>query len=257
VTGREGHENYAPCTVEELRSKGYDYWALGHVHQAETLHDDPPIVFPGNLQGRHIRETGAKGAVLVSVDGGRVVAREHKSLDVMRWAVCTVDATGAATEDDLVDRARQRLAILAENSEGRPLIARVAIHGPCLAHDRLAGRFEKLSAAVRWEARDLGEGRLWIEKVSVRTRPERVDPALDGPIRAVRDYLERLRADPTELLKIGQKELGDLKRKVSRFWEDGSGRRPIDSVECLAEALDHIGPELLVGLSGSNGEVES
>ena len=257
VTGREGHENYAPCTVEQLRLKGYDYWALGHVHQAETLHDDPPIVFPGNLQGRHIRESGAKGAVLVSVEGGCVISREHRSLDVMRWAVCTVDATGAATEDDLVDRARHRLTTLAASSEGRPVVARVAFHGACSAHDRLGGRLEKLSAEVRREARDVDGGRLWIEKVSVRTRPERVDPALDGPIRAVRDYLERLRADPTELLKIGQRELSDLKKKLPRNWEDGMGRRSIDALEGLTEALDHVGPELLAGLSGANGEVHS
>ncbi|HEO65285.1 MAG TPA: DNA repair exonuclease, partial [Spirochaetes bacterium] len=27
--GAEGHEKYAPCSVEELKNKGYDYWALG------------------------------------------------------------------------------------------------------------------------------------------------------------------------------------------------------------------------------------
>jgi len=58
ATGREGHEPYAPCTLDGLRSKGYDYWALGHVHQHEVLMDDPLIVFPGNIQGRHVRETG-------------------------------------------------------------------------------------------------------------------------------------------------------------------------------------------------------
>ncbi|MBW2597058.1 MAG: DNA repair exonuclease, partial [Deltaproteobacteria bacterium] len=68
VTGREGHESYAPCTLDGLRSKGYDYWALGHVHQHEVLMDDPLIVFPGNIQGRHVQETGPKGCVLVSVD---------------------------------------------------------------------------------------------------------------------------------------------------------------------------------------------
>ena len=52
ATGREGHERYAPCSVEGLLAKGYDYWALGHVHKREILYDDPLIVFPGNTQGR-------------------------------------------------------------------------------------------------------------------------------------------------------------------------------------------------------------
>ncbi len=257
VNGREGHENYAPCSVEELRSKGYDYWALGHVHQAETLHDDPPIVFPGNLQGRHIRETGAKGAVLVTVKGGRVVSREHRSLDVMRWAVCTVDANGAADEDELIERSRISLTSLDDHSEGRPVIARVEIRGACLAHDRLGGNTKKLSAEILREARDVGGGRLWIEKVAVKTRPEKLSNSLDGPIRAVRDYLDRLVSDPTRLLELGKKELADLKKKLPGNWTDGSARPAIDSIENLMEAIHHVGPELLVGLSGSAGEVTS
>jgi DNA repair exonuclease SbcCD nuclease subunit len=65
--GREGHEPYAPCRIEALVAKGYDYWALGHIHKREILHGDPWVVFCGNLQGRHIRETGAKGCSLVTV----------------------------------------------------------------------------------------------------------------------------------------------------------------------------------------------
>ncbi|HHD57358.1 MAG TPA: DNA repair exonuclease, partial [Desulfobulbaceae bacterium] len=61
LAGRDGHEPYAPCTPGELADKGYDYWALGHVHQREIVDKDPWIVFAGNLQGRHIRETGPRG----------------------------------------------------------------------------------------------------------------------------------------------------------------------------------------------------
>ena len=81
--GREGHEPYAPCTVPSLVARGYDYWALGHVHRREVLHRDPWIVFPGNLQGRHVRETGAKGATLVTVEDRRVVSVDHAS-----WTWC-------------------------------------------------------------------------------------------------------------------------------------------------------------------------
>ena len=66
--GMGDHANYAPCSVPELVAKGYDYWALGHVHQGQVLNERPHVVFPGNLQGRHVRETGPKGACLVTVD---------------------------------------------------------------------------------------------------------------------------------------------------------------------------------------------
>ena len=72
VGEREGHDTYASCSVEQLSHHGYDYWALGHVHKRDILSRDPWIVFPGNLQGRHIRETGPKGAALVTVTDGKV-----------------------------------------------------------------------------------------------------------------------------------------------------------------------------------------
>ena len=70
LDGKPGHEPYAPCSIAGLRSKGYQYWALGHVHKREEVSQDPWIVFPGNIQGRHIRESGPKGCTLVTVDNG-------------------------------------------------------------------------------------------------------------------------------------------------------------------------------------------
>nr|MBL0732180.1 DNA repair exonuclease [Desulfobacterales bacterium] len=91
ASGREGHASYSPCTPEGLRQKGYDYWALGHVHQQEILCDDPPILFSGNIQGRHIREIGPKGCMLITVDESGRSKLEFKPLDVIRWAILKVD----------------------------------------------------------------------------------------------------------------------------------------------------------------------
>jgi DNA repair protein SbcD/Mre11 len=82
--GRAGHEPYAPCSVDGLSAKGYDYWALGHAHAREVLSRDPWIVFPGNLQGRHAREIGPKGATVVTVRDGRMADVEARALDVVR-----------------------------------------------------------------------------------------------------------------------------------------------------------------------------
>ena len=69
LAGRKGHADYAPCSLDDLKAKQYDYWALGHVHQHETVCEAPHVVFPGNIQGRTIRETGPKGAVIVTSRG--------------------------------------------------------------------------------------------------------------------------------------------------------------------------------------------
>ncbi|WP_343035085.1 DNA repair exonuclease [Sporosarcina jiandibaonis] len=67
LAGDETHAVYAPFTKEELLQKHYDYWALGHIHLRQQLHSEPPIVYPGNIQGRHRNERGVKGFYEVSL----------------------------------------------------------------------------------------------------------------------------------------------------------------------------------------------
>jgi predicted phosphodiesterase len=57
LNGPCGHDTYAPCAEQDLREKGYHYWALGHVHQPQIISEDPYIVFAGNCQGRHAAVT--------------------------------------------------------------------------------------------------------------------------------------------------------------------------------------------------------
>ncbi|USS87616.1 DNA repair exonuclease [Fructilactobacillus hinvesii] len=65
-SGVDSH--YAPFTVPELIDKGYDYWALGHIHKRQQLASHPPINYPGDIQGRHKNEPGEKGYLLISTD---------------------------------------------------------------------------------------------------------------------------------------------------------------------------------------------
>ncbi|MCL4428164.1 MAG: DNA repair exonuclease [Deltaproteobacteria bacterium] len=88
VNGREGHENYAPCSIDTLKSKNYNYWALGHIHKKEILSENPWIVFPGNIQGRHIKETGFKGCMIVSIEEDSNVSVEFRNLYSLVWSFC-------------------------------------------------------------------------------------------------------------------------------------------------------------------------
>ncbi|MGB5945950.1 metallophosphoesterase family protein [Paenisporosarcina sp.] len=70
LAGDKTHDVYAPFTKDELISKNYDYWALGHIHKRQVLHMEPPIVYSGNIQSRHRNEKGPKGFYDVTLTKG-------------------------------------------------------------------------------------------------------------------------------------------------------------------------------------------
>ena len=169
--GMGDHANYAPCSLPELVAKGYDYWALGHVHQGQVLNERPHVVFPGNLQGRHVRETGPKGACLVTVEVGEVVEVAALTFDVVRWAVLDVDVAAAGSIVDVVDLMRQALAQGAASADGRLLSARIVLQGRTQLHSQLVTDVDNLTAEARATALGLGDDLAWVERVAVRTTP--------------------------------------------------------------------------------------
>jgi DNA repair exonuclease SbcCD nuclease subunit len=169
------HGTYAPCSPSRLALKGYGYWALGHIHARRVLHERPWIVFPGNLQGRHARETGAKGASLVTVEDRRVVAVEHRAVDTLRWAMLEVDAEGTDIAS-LTGRIAEAVQRALPEAEGRPLLARLALRGETPLHAALLTDTDRLAAECRNAAFEAG-GELFVEAVRVRTRPPRAEAA--------------------------------------------------------------------------------
>lgn len=250
LNGRPGHANYAPCSVEALRAKGYQYWALGHVHTREIVHEDPWIVFPGNTQGRHARETGPKGAVLLSVEGGAVAAVEHLVLDDVRWDRCVVDAEQCASADDVRAAVAERFSAIAADADGRLVAVRVEISGSSSAHGDLWADPHGFEADIRSSANT--GGRLWVEKVKVSTtRPvDRAAARDDDAVGALAQRIEALRDDPDALLAY-EGVFADLTKKLCADARTAEGS-PVDptrigTAEQLAEQLD-ASLELVVAL---------
>jgi DNA repair exonuclease SbcCD nuclease subunit len=170
LDGTRGHQGYAPCTVDDLKRFGYDYWALGHVHAADIVSRDPWIVYPGNLQGRSVRETGAKGAMRVTVEDGRVVDVTPIALDGARWAHVPVDVAGVESENDIVARIAAGLAGIHAQGEGRPLAVRVTLTGATPLHNRLVARRELLQDDVRASGFRIADD-CWVEQLKIKTSP--------------------------------------------------------------------------------------
>jgi len=247
LDGREGHEPYAPTTIDALRAKGYDYWALGHVHAREVLATDPWIVFSGNLQGRHARENGPKGATLVTVDDGVVSTVEHRALDVVRWQIVTVDASSASDALDVVDLVRAELTARAAQAEDRVLAARVIICGSTRANGVLRRDEDRFVSELRAAATDgLGDG-VWIEKVNVATRSTfdlariREEP---GAVGHLARRLAAIKEDPGELAALAA-VFADLDKKLPSELREGDGALRLTNPREIRVLLDDVEAMLL------------
>ncbi|MEX2381525.1 MAG: DNA repair exonuclease [Opitutales bacterium] len=246
ATGREGHDAYAPCSLSDLSQKGYNYWALGHVHTREVLSEEPWIVFPGNIQGRHIREQGPKGCTLVSISNQEVVSVEARDLDVLRWAEVEIIGSEVACAGDATEGAVEALRIAVEENNGCPLAARIVLHGPCPAHAELSRGRENLTAELRAVAMDrFGEG-VWIEKVVIRTQPsvgweERLHD--DSPAADLLRLIDQVGSDAKEITSLVG-ALDDLHRKVHPFLDD-SGDSDEFSPAWIRERLNEVKQEIL------------
>jgi exonuclease SbcD len=248
LTGVEGHEPYAPCSVDDLRGKGYDYWALGHVHQQQIICREPYVVFSGNTQGRHIRETGPKGCYLIHVDDRGNVEAEYQATDVFRWERCDVSAHGAKRGEDVLESFSEALARLVQKHTGAPLAVRVEVAGACRAHEQLVADPIAWINQFRATALDVGGGNAWVEKVKFRTAPDRVLDATalaDGPLGELIQYVNELRTDELQLAALAA-ELEELKKKLPDDLLRGQDAMLLNDPQWLREVLGSVEP-MLVG----------
>jgi DNA repair exonuclease SbcCD nuclease subunit len=205
LTGREGHENYAPCTLQDLENRGYDYWALGHVHRFERVSETPLVIFPGCLQGRNARETGVKGSVLVSVEGGRIAQAVACPHDVIRWTRLTVALDHTVNRQAGLEAFQKELESLVAQNDPLPVIVRVRFTGATEAHADISGDLEYWKEAVRSTALAIWGERVWIQKISVQTRPLKragqvfIDP---GPLRELDRLVASLVLNDAETLAL-------------------------------------------------------
>jgi len=245
LTGRPGHENYAPCSLDDLKSRGYDYWALGHVHKQEVVCKDPMIVFPGNIQGRHIKESGPKGAVLVRVEDGHIADIEYRDLDVVRWVLCHVDLTICETEEAVYEQVRTAMDNELNLGHSRPLAMRLVLTGNCPLHTELHNRFLHWTEAFRGIAAAIGE--IWLEKVQLSTQRQ---IGLDEIVGTDTPFSELLQTiDSLDFKEVGLTELlPELARLKSKLppellHEDCILEGPPAKLEALKDEVK----ELLIG----------
>lgn len=217
LEGNSAHANYAPCSIDELHAKGYHYWALGHVHEHKMWTGQSTIVFPGNLQGRHIRETGPRGAVFVTANESGVQQIERLLVDVLRWQILTMDAAKFNTLSEIVCSIGKELeGIIQNNPSTKPIALRIILTGKTPAHGELFGLEHQLRTEVLALAAAIGPDRLWMEKVKVSTTAMDGSEAIKARADALADLQYLLEAAETDqdFVKSLQEELLPLVNKA-------------------------------------------
>lgn len=242
LTGRVGHEPYAPCKIDDLKSKKYDFWGLGHVHAREAISEDPWILFPGNLQGRHIRETGPKGASLVTVEGLVVDSVQHHDFDVIRWDHIEVDVSDVKYGHEVVNVVKNSLEKKLDPDDDRIFAIRLTITGRTKAHAELVLNQELYQNQIRAASFEIGEN-IWLEKIRFKTRTIiDLDSLMehDDPIAGLLNYIQAMRAAGTIDENMVQDEFGDLRSKLPTEYKKMEDALDLDNPKSLVGLLDEV-----------------
>lgn len=225
ATGTGDHEVYAPCTLSQLTGAGYDYWALGHIHIRQELCAEPWVIFCGNIQGRHPKETGAKGATLVEVDGASVMgAPAHVPFDVLRWHTITVDLVEDDDANDMLAQLQRRVAqIVADADADMQHAVRIDVTGRARAHRELTDQPAHWNSLVHQAVAEAGADRVWIERARFLTEPP-IPPLAD--IRAREDMVGDL-ARSLQTMEVGEATASMLDQSLAGL----RGKLPAELLE--------------------------
>ncbi|MGB3917442.1 DNA repair exonuclease [Thiothrix litoralis] len=248
LDGREGHAPYAPCSIDDLRSKGYHYWALGHVHKYELVAQAPWIVFPGCIQGRHIHETGAKGCVLVTVSEGEVSSVEPVALDVLRWVLCRVDVTDTAALREVWERIRPAIASELAAADGRIIAMRIRLEGASQVAAALAADPEHVAQQCKAIGAELAGEDLWIERVENAVTSKRdLDAALadDNPLANLLNAIIATSHHPDDIDGLPD-ILAGLRQKIPHEALGSDATLNLDAPETLQRIVQEA-KQMLVG----------
>ena len=238
-----GHAAYAPCSLDDLVRSGIDYWALGHVHTRQVLHESAPtVVYPGNTQGRHPNESGARGVYLVEVDAAGAVSLQFHTTDTVRWERASIDISALDTEQDLLNEIDDAVQNLQDGAQGRSVVARITLNGRGQLNQSL--RRPNAMGDILEVVNEEWAGQqpfVWCERIEDET-----GAAIDREaLRAGEDFLaEVLRT--ADLLKENP---GSFRGGLADLYEHARHRRYLDALtqEEIAALLDEA-ENMAVGL---------
>lgn len=190
IAGEETHAVYAPFTKEALLDKGYQYWALGHIHKRQLLHNEPPIVYPGNLQGRHRNEQGVKGFYEVELDSDQA-ALKFVPTSVLVFDEIEIDCKGMSLANEWLTACQNAAAEVVERNGACIL----RVHNVNVGSE--ASRLFSGSSDAEWleVLRDSAERDVWFSELAVESHQKSPLSPESPLIRSVKEQMEQWEED--------------------------------------------------------------
>ena len=188
LAGAPGHDLYAPCSIADLQTTGFQYWALGHVHKRSVTEGDCTIVMPGNPQGRDINEAGPKSVSLVTVVEDGSIRVEERNTSIAQFERVSVDVTGIEDWRDLVTALSVSLRQARNAASVDHLVARLHVTGGT----PLAWRIRRDLDLLKAEADDCAMviGDCWVEKLEADScDSSHADTSSDDPVMELRSMI--------------------------------------------------------------------
>ncbi len=167
------HASYAPFTSGDLTHKGFDYWALGHIHKWEILQKaEPAIAYPGNPQGRDFGETGSRGSLIVELELGKPPAIRFINTADMILDYHTINIEGIENQEDLLRIINREIDKKSNAYGNRSMILRLILSGRTTLHSMLK------DPAIQTELLDIANEQLTdedpfcrIDRLQIQTMP--------------------------------------------------------------------------------------
>jgi len=190
VVGSAGHHsNYCATSVDELIRQNFDYWALGHIHQPQVIRlAEPTIVYAGNPQGRHIRELGWRGCVLVDVQSPSAVVMQRIETSTVVWDIVHTPIDGCISLNQVIAKAIDALSATAQKYGGMACIVRLQLTGQTPVHALLLASESELieQIDIELEHRQIS---VIVEQYQFKTQPMLDFEVLEQSVEFVGEFL--------------------------------------------------------------------
>ena len=231
VGQQPGHDNYAPCSLDDLISSDFDYWALGHIHKFKILRENNPcIVYSGNTQSRHFKEIGPKGCCLVTLNSDAPADIRFVVTEVVSYISTHVDVSGASSINEVLLAIQSKVEEFVKESltcEG--LVARLILTGRTTVHNELNNSLA--TKALVEEVNTLFEGYSpWIlVDLSTQTAGTYdIDALKDG-----KDFV----ADLLNLCNENDQLQSEIQEAMKPVFESWAGRKYLEDKDIQAITL--------------------